>query len=99
MNRIIPITCECCKHNEMVETSYSDIINSYFLECPKCKHEQHLHFTSYDSILVNYDEVEENQPIKFSWPVINKMSESEKFAQKIDKGYEQLKAKWSKMGL
>lgn len=51
----VPATCENCKHEAMEETSYSDIIDSYWMECPECHHEQAIHFTAYDAIMGNYD--------------------------------------------
>lgn len=52
---LVPVTCERCKHDVMEETSYSDIIDSYWLECPECHHEQYLHFEAYDVVMGYYD--------------------------------------------
>jgi hypothetical protein len=52
---MIPVTCDCCNNKEMAQIGYSDIVDSYIIECQKCSNEQTIHFTNYDSVMGHHD--------------------------------------------
>lgn len=98
----IKLICDCCKHPEMIETSYLDVIDSYLLTCPICQAEKILHFTNYDSLMGNYDDYEDMSNIDDTLTPLYTLqikSREKSFEEKISQQFERFKDKWAKQSM
>lgn len=86
----VQLPCECCKHPEMKETYYSDINDSYLFECSICQHEAWLHFTAYDALTGEFDDVKSDSVSSYTFNYKHTLKRSESFDQRIDRLYKSL---------
>lgn len=88
---LVPCYCGECGHSGMKEMFYSDINDSYLLQCPVCQTEKMMHFSSYDIIMGHYDNEESTATFvlnPFMQP--DKTSGVNQFNNRINKIYDRL---------